>query len=195
MTAPITVITELERAIANGSSQRRAEMLMQIADLFVANSSRFTDEEVGLFDDIITRLATHIEISVRSLLAQRLAPIANAPVNIIRMLASDDEIKVAYPVLTQSERLDEATLVQNARSKSQEHLLAISRRKTLSEIITDVLIERGNKHVVLSTAKNRGARFSEAGFCRLVKRWMATMHLPHASARDRSSSSFIAGFA
>jgi uncharacterized protein (DUF2336 family) len=170
MTAPITVITELERAIANGSSQQRAEMLMQIADLFVGNSSRYTDEEVSLFDDIITRLATHIEISVRSLLSQRLAPIANAPVNIIRMLASDDEIKVAYPVLAQSERLDEATLVQSARSKSQEHLLAISRRKTLSEIITDVLIERGNKHVVLSTAKNRGARFSEAGFCRLVKR-------------------------
>ena len=170
MTAPITVITEIERAIANGSSQHRAEMLMQIAELFVRNSSRYTDEEIGLFDDIITRLATDIEVSVRSLLAERLAPIANAPVNIMRMLASDDEIKVAYPVLAQSERIDEATLVQNARSKSQEHLLAISRRKTLSEIITDVLVERGNKQVALSTAKNRGAKFSEAGFCRLVKR-------------------------
>ena len=170
MTVPITVITELERAIANGSSHQRAEMLMQIADLFVGNSPRYTDEEIGLFDDIITRLAAEIEVSVRSLLAERLAPIANAPVNIMRMLASDDEIKVAYPVLAQSERLDEAILVQSARSKSQEHLLAISRRKKLSEVITDVLVERGNKQVVLSTAKNLGARFSEAGFCRLVKR-------------------------
>jgi uncharacterized protein (DUF2336 family) len=170
MTAPITVITELERAIANGSSQHRAEMLMQIADLFVDNSPRFTDDEISLFDDIITRLAIQIEISVRSLLAQRLAPIANAPMNIIRILASDDEINVAYPVLAQSERLDETNLAQFARSKSQEHLLAISQRKTLSEVITDVLVERGNKQVVLSAARNRGARFSEAGFCRLVKR-------------------------
>ena len=170
MTTPITVITELERAIANGSSQQRAKMLMQIADLFVGNSPRFTDDEISLFDDIITRLAKQIEISVRSLLAQRLAPIANAPINIIRMLASDDEINVAYPVLAQSVRLDEAILVQFARSKSQEHLLAISQRKTLGEIITDVLVERGNKQVVLSTARNRGARFSQAGFCRLVKR-------------------------
>src|ERR1700733_12371414 len=142
MTVPITVITELERAIANGSSQQRAEMLMQIADLFAGNSPRYTDEEIGLFDDIITRLAAEIEVSARSLLAQRLAPIANAPVNIMRILASDDEIKVAYPVLAQSERLDEATLVLSARSKGQEHLLAISQRKALSEIITDVLVER-----------------------------------------------------
>jgi uncharacterized protein (DUF2336 family) len=170
MTVPITVITELERAIANGSPQHRAEMLMQIADLFVDNSPRYTDDEISLFDDIITRLATEIEVSVRSLLARRLAPIANAPVNILRILASDDEIKVAHPVLAQSERLDDAILVQSARSKSQEHLLAISQRKVLSEAITDVLIERGNKQVVLSIANNRGAKFSETGFCRLVKR-------------------------
>jgi uncharacterized protein (DUF2336 family) len=170
MTAQPTVITEVERAIANGSSQQRAEMLLQIADLFVGNSPRYTDDEISLFDDIITRLAREIEVSVRSLLAERLAPIANAPVNIMRILASDDEIKIAYPVLAKSERLDDATLVLSARSKGQEHLLAISQRKALSEIITDVLVERGNKQVVLSAAKNRGARFSDAGFCRLVKR-------------------------
>jgi uncharacterized protein (DUF2336 family) len=170
MTAPITVIPELERAIANGSPQQRVEMLMQIADLFVGNSPRYTEVEINLFDEIITRLATEIETSVRSLLAQRLAPIANAPANIMRILASDDEIKVAYPVLAQSNRVDDALLVQCARSKSQDHLLAISRRKTLSEVVTDVLVERGNKQVVLSTANNRGARFSEASFCRLIKR-------------------------
>ena len=170
MTAQFTVLAELEHAIAHGSSQHRAEMLMQVADLFIRDSARYSDDEIDLFDDIITRLATEIEISARSLLAQRLAPVAKAPVNIMRMLASDDEIKVAFPVLAQSERIDETVLVQSARSKSQEHLLAISRRRTLSEMVTDVLVERGNKQVVLSTAKNRGAKFSESGFCRLIKR-------------------------
>jgi uncharacterized protein (DUF2336 family) len=170
MTPQLTVLAELEHAIAHGSSQQRAKILMQIAKLFIRDSARYSDDEISLFDDIITRLAAEIEVSVRSLLAQRLAPIAKAPANIMRMLASDDEIKVASPVLTQSERIDEAILVQSARSKSQEHLLAISRRRTLSEIVTDVLVERGNKQVALSTAKNRGAKFSEAGFCRLVKR-------------------------
>jgi uncharacterized protein (DUF2336 family) len=165
-----TLIAELEHAIAHGTRQRRAEMLLQITDLFIHGSVQLSDDEIGLFDEVITRLAEHIEISVRSLLAERLAPIANAPFNITRMLAGDDEIRVAYPILVQSERLDEAALVQNALSKSQEHLLAISRRKSLSEAVTDVLVNRGNKQVALSTAKNAGAKFSEAGFCRLVKR-------------------------
>ena len=85
-------------------------------------------------------------------------------------MATDDEISVACPILVQSELIDEATLVQCARSKTQEHLLAISRRKSLSEVVTDVLVERGNKQVVLSTAKNPGAKFSANGFSRLVKR-------------------------
>ena len=170
MTPQLSVIAELEHAIGHGSSQQRAGMLMQVADLFIRDSARYSDDEIDLFDDVITRLAAEIEVSVRSLLAQRLAPIAKAPVNIMRILASDDEIKVASPVLAQSDRLDDTILVQTARSKSQEHLLAISRRRSIGEIVTDVLVERGNKQVVLSTSKNRGARFSEAGFRRLVKR-------------------------
>jgi uncharacterized protein (DUF2336 family) len=170
MTAHVTLITELEHAIARGSSQRRAEILMHVTDLFVRGSVGFSDDDIDLFDDIITRLATEIEVSVRSLLAHRLAMIAKAPFNITRMLASDDEISVAYPILAQSERLDDTALLQTARSKSQEHLLAISRRKSLSEVVTDVLVERGDKRVVLSMAKNYGAKFSDAGFSRLVKR-------------------------
>ena len=36
--------------------------------------------------------------------------------------------------------------------------------------MTDVLVERGDQQVVLSTAKNAGARFSGKGFDTLVKR-------------------------
>ncbi|MGE5774487.1 MAG: DUF2336 domain-containing protein, partial [Hyphomicrobiales bacterium] len=68
-------------------------------------------------------------------------------------------MEVASAVLTQAERLDTETLIGCARTKNQEHLLAISRRKTLPESVTDVLVERGDQQVVLSTAKNNGARF------------------------------------
>jgi uncharacterized protein (DUF2336 family) len=145
-------------------------MLSAVTDLFIDGSVGFTDAEIALFDDVITRLALEIEISVRSLLAQRLASIAKGPPNVIRMLANDDEISVAYPILVQSELLDEAALAQCARSKTQDHLLAISRRKTLGEIVTDVLVERGSRQVLLSTAMNPGAKFSSIGFSRLVTR-------------------------
>jgi uncharacterized protein (DUF2336 family) len=170
MTAPTNLIAELETAIANSSAPRRADILLHVTDLFVGAPNRFSADEISFFDDIIVRLATTIEVGVRSLLAHRLAPIPNAPSNITRLLANDDEIRVAYPILAQSERLDDEALVQAARTKSQKHLLAISRRKSLGQIVTDVLVERGDQQVVLSTAKNSGAKFSNSGFARLVSR-------------------------
>jgi uncharacterized protein (DUF2336 family) len=164
------LIKELEDAIAGGSPQRRSEMLMQVTNLFVAGSAKFSEDEITLFDNVITRLAAEIEVSVRALLAERLAPLPRAPVTIAQVLASDDDIRVAGPILVQSEQLDPATLLVNAQSKSQAHLLAISQRKLLSEELTDVLIQRGDRQVALSTAKNLGARLSAIGFSLLVKR-------------------------
>ena len=45
------------------------------------------------------------------------------------------------------ERLDETTLIECAKTKSQEHLLSISRRKTLPEPVTDILVERGDQQL------------------------------------------------
>ena len=170
MSAKLKFIGELESAIANESVSRRAEILGRVTDLFVAGATRLTDDEVELFDDVITRLAVEIEISARSLLSIRLAPIPNAPSRTIRTLAFDDAIEVAAPVLIQSPRLNDTDLVENARIKGQEHMLAISRRSHLSEAVTDVLVERGDQLVLMSTVENRGAKLSNAGFSILVQR-------------------------
>ena len=73
-------------------------------------------------------------------------------------------------MLARSEQLDEATLIENARSKSQDHLLAISQRRVLAEAVTDVLVDRGNSQVALSTARNPGAKFSDFGYTKLGRK-------------------------
>jgi uncharacterized protein (DUF2336 family) len=170
MSFDLRLINEVENAIATGSVERRNTALRRVTDLFLVGAEQYSDDEIALFDDVIIRLAAEIELSARSLLAVRLAPVPNAPPKTIRALAFDDAIEVARPVLAQSERLDDGTLVENGREKSQEHLLAISRRRSLSESVTDVLVQRGNQRVVLSTAENGGARFSDLGFAILVQR-------------------------
>jgi uncharacterized protein (DUF2336 family) len=170
MTATSGLLSEVEDAMASGSVSRRGKIVRHVTDLFIVNAAQCTEQEIDLFDDVLTRLAVEIEVSARALLAVRLAPIGNAPPRIIRALAFDDEIDVAGPVLEQSERLDDATLVENAQKKGQEHLLAISRRCSLNESVTDVLVERGDQQVLLSTAENHGAKFSDVGFSGLVRR-------------------------
>ena len=166
----LPLIDELEAALAAGTNARRVEMLTRITDLFVSGAPRFAEDQVGVFDDVMVRLVAAIEAQARARLAQRLAPITNAPTAVIHMLAFDDNIDVAEPVLRQSERLGERELVANANSKSQQHLAAIAQRTSLSEAVTDVLVERGDREVVQSVVKNSGARFSDAAFRTLVKR-------------------------
>src|SRR5579864_1289158 len=155
MNGTLSLLDELETTLTSGSSSRRIEILTAVTDLFI---------------DVMARLMVKIEAKARAKLAQRLAPIANAPSNIIQLLASDDDIEVARPVLTRSERLSEHTLVAAANSKSQQHLYAITQRNALSEAVTDILVERGDRDVVHAVVKNRGARFSDAGFRALVSR-------------------------
>jgi uncharacterized protein (DUF2336 family) len=170
MTTQTSLIEDLERALAGGSNAQRIDMLSRITDLFMAGANRYSVEQVDLFDEVIAKLATAIEAKARARLSIRLAEVPTAPTGVVRMLAFDDDIEVARPVLKQSERLGEADLLENASSKSQGHLAAISERHSLTEAVTDVLVTRGDRDVVHTVAKNAGARFSDAGFRMLVKR-------------------------
>jgi len=164
------LLDELQATLAHGTVARRVETLRRVTDLFINGAVDYSDEQIALFDDVFQCLIRHIEISARALLANRLAPIDSAPPQTIRRLALDDVIEVAAPVLSQSNRLDDAALIEAARNKSQAHLLAISTRKVLSKAVTDVLVMRGNDEVVQRTVDNPGAEFSENGFTQLVGR-------------------------
>ncbi len=163
-------LTELEDVLSNGPVDKRAKTLRRVTDLFVFGSSHFSEDHVKMFDQVFRHLLSDIEASARSALAERLKSVPNAPLGVIRELAMDDDIAVAGPVLAESSRIDNASLVETARTKSQPHLMAISNRKEIAETVTDVLVERGDRAVALNVARNQGARLSETGYLRLVRR-------------------------
>ena len=170
MNAQESLIDQLESVLASKDLSRRAEVLRRVTDLFIHGSGRFTDDQIDLFDEVMSKLIENIELAARAAFGSRLATVSDAPGKVIRTLAFDDAIEVAAPVLAHSARLDDATLVENARTKSQGHLLAISGRSVLAEAVTDILVDRGNHQVVTGTAGNRGAKFSTSGMSTLVKR-------------------------
>lgn len=163
-------LQDVQSAIAQGSFARRAEILRAVTDMFVDQHPQYSDAEIEVFDEVITLLAGEIETSAKVLLASRLAPIPNAPPKAIRTLAADDIIEVAWPVLAHSPRLDEDALVALAASKSQQHLLAIARRKSLSPRLTDILIARGERPVLAGLASNTGAVFSGEGYAVIAEK-------------------------
>jgi hypothetical protein len=80
------IIAELEDAFQSGISEKRVDMLRRVTDLLADGANVYTDEHVALFDDVIGRLSRGIEAKVRAELSNRLPPIANAPLTVIKAL-------------------------------------------------------------------------------------------------------------
>src|ERR1700687_455854 len=166
----LSLIPELEDVIQHGTRAKRVGALQRITALFLDGAESYSDRHIDLFDGVFGLLIVEIETKARAGLSRHLAPVVNAPVNVLRALANDDDIAVAGPVLEQAPRLTEADLVHIAKAKSQAHLRAISARAALGEAVTDVLVRRGDLEVACSVADNRGARISQKGFVSLVQR-------------------------
>ena len=165
-----SLIAELEVAVKSGTPEKRVDTLRRVTSLFLDESNRLNEQQIGVFDDVLVHLIQRIESKALVQLSESLAPVNNAPIEVIRSLSRHDEITIAGPVLTQSNRLSESDLVEIAAQKGQGHLLAISGRASLSQAVTDVLVDRGNVAVHHKLAKNPGAQFSEAGFATLVEK-------------------------
>ena len=168
MSGAKSFLRDLDHAVSRGTAESRIRALWHTTDMMI--TGRYSDDEIWTFGEVIGRLADEIEVAARAQLARRLARFDAAPVNIIHKLAFDDSIDVAGPILQESEKLEPYALVANVCTKSQTHLLAISKRESLEEMVTDVLVTRGNQEVVNSVATNSGARFSDFGFLHMIQR-------------------------
>jgi uncharacterized protein (DUF2336 family) len=175
--AALSIVDEVEAAISIGSAEKRVETIKRVTDLFLSSAGSFNNEQIELFDDVLERLVKTIElraiadVSARIALAEmsmQLAPVAQAPPSVVRRLARHDEIAIAGPVLMESARLSTEDLVELAETKSEPHLLAISGRWWLQEVVTDVLLARRYPTVSRRIISNPGARVSAAGFAIVV---------------------------
>ncbi|MEY9160639.1 uncharacterized protein (DUF2336 family) [Bradyrhizobium japonicum] len=163
MAAITSFLAELDEAVARGNPESCLRALWHAADILIAGT--YSEEQIWTFGEVIGRLAQEIEASARAKLAGKLACSRNAPYALTRQMASDDCIDVAWPVLSQSERLDTETLIACAKNKSQQHLLAISKRQTVPEAVTDVLVVRGSSEVVTSVRQMPGLVSPNADSC------------------------------
>jgi len=165
-----SLLNEIQDTTVSALTEKQLKALTRITDLFMAGSGRHSQKQIELFDEVFKVLVAVIELKTRVKLARYLATIPSAPASLVRAFAFDDAIAVAAPVLSQSEALCESDLVVSARTKGQDHLEAIALRRTISEVITAILIERGEPKVVHTVAKNAGARISDDSFGKLVLR-------------------------
>jgi uncharacterized protein (DUF2336 family) len=177
-----SLIMELDAALSTATNHRQLEILRRITDLFLIGAEKYTDEQVAIFDDVIARLIARMDQRALRELSARLADVTNPPKSVVAQLSGSDDIAISGPALEKSEGISDETLVSIATSKSQKHLKAIAGRPKLSEVVTDVLVDRGDSEVSRRVSANLGARLSEMGFVKLINRAKKDRNLADAIA-------------
>lgn len=178
MSAGGSRLHDLIALAGESSSERRRELLRGVTDMFFSGEAH-GPAEMGLFDAVLGKLANEMEVAVRAELAGRMSDADAPPLGLMRTLAAD-EIEVSRPVLERSRALSDEDLVQLARTKGQDHLRAISRRSTVSSVVSDAIVERGDDDTLGLLLRNSGAELSRKAHERAVDRAAANPDLHEA---------------
>ena len=150
------------------SIEGRTRLVQIVGDLFFDADRVLSDRERSHMTEILRKLIQDVEQSVRRAVAVRLAAEPSAPADLVAALAGD-EIEVAYPILIESAVLQDIDLIEVVHHRTLRHQLAVSIRESLSEVVSDALVETGNADVIKSLLQNASAAISHATMEYLVE--------------------------
>ena len=159
-----TLSPEIESLIglARQKSQAGKNSIFEtIQGLFLQKKDTLSERERSLMGNILRQLIHDVEMSVRKDVASRLAKLDDVPRELVLALAND-EIEVAQPLLIDCTVLHDADLIEIVRHRTQAHQLAIAMRKSLSEDVSQSLVDTGDVDVITKLIENGDARISES---------------------------------
>ena len=139
----------------------------KLSELFLDKYPALSSREQTLMFDILCLLVHDIEMPLRKAISEQLAEEPSLPRNLAKLLAND-AIEIAFPILSLSRALLDEDLIEIIRGRSVEHQLAITVRPSVSEDVSDALVETGNGTVITSMLKNENAEISSKTIAYLV---------------------------
>lgn len=108
---------------------------------------------------------------VRQVLAEALKDVADAPADIIKILAQDAEIAVAGPILEHSPVLTDEDLLEIIEGgPAKGGLAAISRRAHVSETVADAVVHTDDVDAIADLLSNPSAQIREETLDNLIER-------------------------
>lgn len=117
--------------------------------------------------DILLDMMFHADTVERVMCASRLSNTREAPRRLMRYLAQC-AFDISEPLLLENESFDASDLCQIISETSQEHHLAIAKRKSVPATVCDALVKTGEPHTARTLLANQGAMLSEFSLDELV---------------------------
>jgi uncharacterized protein (DUF2336 family) len=161
--------SKLLEVAGESSSEKRRMLLHEVTDLFFDSQENQSPIETKLFGDLISKVAYELDIEVRKELAQRFSG-GEAPRTLAVMMANDEEIGIAGPILRRSSSLTQNDLIRVVETRGHAHQMVVTQRPDVGERLSDALVSNGDDVVVASLVSNQTAKVSDKTFDKIVDR-------------------------
>jgi uncharacterized protein (DUF2336 family) len=149
------------------ASRARAALLKRLADVVCLPGSRVNVFERAVTADLLVEMLREAELDERIRVSNRLSALAEIPSALTRLLLRDS-FEVAGPLLEVCQTLNDAELLDCARRAGLAHRCAIAQRRSVSEVVSDYLVDRMEPQVIDALLRNQHARLSADAVEQLV---------------------------
>ena len=163
---PAEMKDELIAFLANPKAYDYAAVSVNLCKVYRAD--KLSDQEREIAENILRKLSKSMEASIRQSLSEHLKQCRLLPHDVASTLAHDVET-VALPMIRFSQVLSDEDLVAIVRAKGEAHQVAVAGRKTLSEAVSQAVIEAGNEEPVRTLLSNQGAAISDSGYGKVIE--------------------------
>ncbi len=157
---------DVKRLLSDPSAENRAITAKKLSGEFEAGD--LSDSERRIAEDIFRMMAQDAEERVREALAKNLKDAPNLPPDVAKSLAADVSDKVALPVLQFSPALDDSDLIEILKTAGDARQEAIAERPTVSQAVSEAIIDTGNEAAVAKLVGNNGAEISDESLTKVA---------------------------
>jgi len=152
----INQILNLVELAEDKSPTQRKFLYEKIGDFLIEDEEDFSSAEKELMADILCRITSDVEKSVRATFSRNISKNNEIPHDLALFLAKDD-IDVALPILQDCGLLAESDLIDVIKTRSSQHQLAVAARDNISERVSKALCDTNNEEVCLCLINNHTA--------------------------------------
>ena len=145
---------------ARPRNRSRLALLKRLADVVSLPSSRVNTFERAVTADLLVEILRDADFDERARVAQRLSSLSEIPNCLVRLILRD-ELDIARALLSESQSLNDADLLDCVRSATGAHRRLIAVRRGVSEVVSEALIDGGETLVIEALLRNEQARLSQ----------------------------------
>ena len=145
-----------------------AELARSLLDMMLSSPSAGLPQERALAADALLKLVPRIPLRAMVAIVERVSIMEQPPHLLVTKLISDPRIEVAGPLLELCNHISDQVLSKVIASGQVSLQRLIARRRHISAVISDQLIQFDDTSVILTLIRNNGVTISHAAFSLLA---------------------------